>query len=508
MIISIKFGKQVKNFTDKQTVFIGKDNADFIIPELGEDEIIKLVFLPKYKTYAALNLQKSETLSLNNSFFSKTLLNKNSVINSTNLSSGISISVLNVEKSSQKSEDFVQEEEMEIEEQRISIVKDIGYKCIELKSSIKTSKFIVFLLNISMFILGIVSSFGITNFLFGFGIDNSTTGLNLTTNVALLLGVSAILIIICNILTYAVFSLLEFNKKKKLGVSNVTQKFIAGFTGIILFVAYVINLFYYSAIPSFKSASFFISLLFTGGLAAVSVANGYFKFQVSTYSQMLNDCEYRQDFESVINEYRDFIKEKVNSLSQNRINSVKNTLLNNQLKMVVETFIGILTAPFLAYGVSNTLASCFPEAANWVRISGLRFSPIFLVLATFLIIFAFFSFVRAFTIAKQIKGSEIIRYDGFHDYNTHGVTIYGIDSIKSLENEKSIVMFIACFIILIEFTMNVSYFITEIGGDIQGIFLSFVTALVPTALLIAETHMLSATMQKINNYSDLLATLD
>jgi hypothetical protein len=69
-------------------------------------------------------------------------------------------------------------------------------------------------------------------------------------------------------------------------------------------------------------------------------------------------------------------------------------------------------------------------------------------------------------------------------------------------------MFIACFIILIEFTMNVSYFITEIGGDIQGMFLSFVTALVPTALLIAETHMLSATMFKINNYCELLETLD
>ena len=80
--------------------------------------------------------------------------------------------------------------------------------------------------------------------------------------------------------------------------------------------------------------------------------------------------------------------------------------------------------------------------------------------------------------------------------------------MRSLERERNVVMFIACFIILIEFTMNVSYFITEIGGDIQGMFLSFVTALVPTALLIAETHMLSATMYKINNFNELLATLD
>ena len=183
-------------------------------------------------------------------------------------------------------------------------------------------------------------------------------------------------------------------------------------------------------------------------------------------------------------------------------------MVNNQLKMIVETVVGLLTAPFLAYGVSNTLAGCFPEAANWVRISGLRFSPIFLVLATFLIIFAFFSFVRAFTIAKQIKGSEIIKFDGFHDYASHGVTVLGLDSLHGLNKEKNIVLSIACFIILIEFTMNVSYFITEIGGDIQGMFLSFVTALVPTALLIAETQLLSSTMYKINNYNELLSNLD
>ena len=80
--------------------------------------------------------------------------------------------------------------------------------------------------------------------------------------------------------------------------------------------------------------------------------------------------------------------------------------------------------------------------------------------------------------------------------------------MRSLEKERKTVLFIACFIILIEFTMNVSYFVTEIGGDIQGMFLSIVTALVPTALLIAETHMLSETMYKIHNYSELLANLD
>ena len=129
-------------------------------------------------------------------------------------------------------------------------------------------------------------------------------------------------------------------------------------------------------------------------------------------------------------------------------------------------------------------------------------------MATFLIIFAFLSFVRAFIVGKQIKGSEIIKLDGFHDYNSHGVTILGLDSMRNLEKERHMVLFIACFIILIEFTMNVSYFITEMGGDIRGMFLSFVTALVPTAILIAETHLLSETMYKINNYEELIGLRD
>ncbi|MDE6138773.1 MAG: hypothetical protein K2F57_04815, partial [Candidatus Gastranaerophilales bacterium] len=271
---------------------------------------------------------------------------------------------------------------------------------------------------------------------------------------------------------------------------------------------YVMNLFYYKSIPGFVAASLFVSLLFVGGLAVVTVGGGYFKFQSKLYQKQLTTCEFREDFESLMKSYRKLISGYINKLSQNKINTIKSNLVNNQLKMVMEVFIGLITAPFLAYGVSNTLAGCFPEAANWVRISGLRFSPIFLTLSTFLIIFAFFSFVRAFVIGKQIKGSEIIKFDGFHDYVSHGVTVLGLDSMRSLARERRVVMFIACFIILIEFTMNVSYFVTEIGGDIQGMFLSFVTALVPTALLIAETHMLSATMYKINNYNELLENLD
>ena len=179
-----------------------------------------------------------------------------------------------------------------------------------------------------------------------------------------------------------------------------------------------------------------------------------------------------------------------------------------QLKSVGEIVIGVLTAPLLAYGVSNTLAMCFPEAAGWVRISGLRFSPVFLGLATFLIIFAFFAFVSAFLAGKKIQGSQVIKQDGFSDYRQHGVSIFGLEGTRKLESDKRLFLSIACVIIFIEFMMNVSYFMSETGGDFKGVMLAVVAALVPTALLIAETLMLSQTRFDIYACDELVAKLD
>ncbi len=523
MKVVVKYGNLSKEFDNQETITIGNKNCDIIISEFSDDEILKLVYAEKYNNYVLMNVSQSREILCNNKVFSKILVNKNFIISSNKISGNIEVEVEVPVKTSvavggrNSGSDIslsqyvpVQDNDIfgNIEKQRITIIKEIGSKILEYKNNIKSTGITLFVLNAAMVILSIVSAFGITNFLLGFKIDNTSSVLNLTTNFGFLFCVSAILCAVCTILKQGVCSLLEFSVNKKFGETNIAQKFVVGISSFFLFVVYVLNLFYYKAIPGFVAASLFISLLFVGGLAIVTVGGGYFKFQSKLYQKQLTNCEYREDFESVMKNYRKLISVYINKLSQNKINTIKSNLVNNQLKMVMEVFIGLVTSPFLAYGVSNTLASCFPEAANWVRISGLRFSPIFLTLSTFLIIFAFFSFVRAFAIGKQIKGSEIIKFDGFHDYSTHGVNVLGLDSMRNLEREKKVVMFIACFIIMIEFTMNVSYFVTEIGGDIQGMFLSFVTALVPTALLIAETHMLSATMHKINNYNELLAALD
>ncbi len=535
MEIEITYGEVSKRFKDLSTIVIGKNNADFVIPELSDNEVLKLIYTDKYNNYVLINQYRNMNILCNGRNFSKILVTPEFEISINSLKTSITAKITNSEEIPKKNVEIEQHTitknetpihtnttikqehvmqtsnnifDCETEKNRISIIKEIGFKAAEFKQNIKTASNINFILTAAMGILSIISAFAITNYLLGLKIDSSSSTINLTTNFWFLAGAALIILAVCITLKYAVSSLVNFNSAttRAFGTSSVIQKTIIGICLCFLFVIYVLNLSYYKPVSGFSA--FFIALLFVGGLGVVTIGSGYFHGQIKILKRHLDGYEYREDFEAVIKNYRILISTYLNKLSTNKINSIKSNLVNNQLKMVLEGMIGIITAPFLAYGVSNTLASCFPEAANWVRISGLRFSPIFLVLATFLIIFAFFSFVRAFTIGKQIKGSEIIKYDGFHDYNRHGVTILGLDSMRSLEREKKIVMFIACSIIIIEFTMNVSYFITEIGGDIQGMFLSIMTAFVPTALLIAETHMLSATMYKIHNLNELLESLD
>ena len=143
---------------------------------------------------------------------------------------------------------------------------------------------------------------------------------------------------------------------------------------------------------------------------------GYYKNGNNEIRNELDKYEYREDFEKVIKEYQQWIERFVNTMGKAKIRNIQDKQFMLQIKSIGEIILGIITAPFLAYGVSNTLAMCFPEAAGWVRISGLRLSPVFLVLATFLIIFAFFNFVNGFLCSKKIQGSNVIKNDGFSNY--------------------------------------------------------------------------------------------
>jgi len=356
-----------------------------------------------------------------------------------------------------------------------------------------------------MFLSSVVVAFGVSNYLTGLQIEETKNFIHLPTNIKILVVFAVVVYGLCLVLKQGVY-LLFANKVKTSAQALMAQNFMLFSSSIFFIGIYIINLLYYINIsPIF---SILVSFFFVGLAVTLAVSCGYFKSVGHKMSFELDKNEYREDFEIVLNQYRQWIEKYINGLSNTKLNNIKDKLFNLQIKSAGEIILGFVTAPFLAYGVSNTLAMCFPEAAGWIRISGLRFSPVFLVLATFLIIFAFFAFVNAFFAIRKIQGSNVIKQDGFSNYLAHGVDIFGVQGVRRLESEKIRSLVIGCSIIFIEFTMNTSYFFTEIGGDLQGIFLSVVAALVPTALLIAETYMLSQTKFDIYACEELIAKVD
>ncbi len=397
----------------------------------------------------------------------------------------------------------------EIEKTRVSIIKQVGYVINDLKNKISMNSKTTVFLHIAMLLGSIICAFGVSNYLTGLSIVDAKNYLRLPTNIKALVIFSILVFGICLMLKQGVFIYLQNKLNKNTPkTSFIAEKFMLVTSGIFIIAFFVINLIYYTGMNKMPLFAALVSFMFTGVMSVLAAACGYFKSSSTEMTKELNKYEYREDFEAIIKQYQLWIEQYINSLSNTKISYIKDKIFNLQLKSTGETIIGILTAPFLAYGVSNTLAMCFPEAAGWIRISGLRLSPVFLVLATFLIIFAFFSFVNAFLCSKKLQASQVIKNDGFSDYMHHGVTIYGLQGARKLDIEKNRSLIIAICIIFIEFSMNISYFMTEIGGDLQGLFLSFVAALVPTALLIAETYMLSQTKFEIHVMDEINSKLD
>lgn len=401
--------------------------------------------------------------------------------------------------------DKIEKQKVDLESQRSPIIKQVGFAINDIKKRLNLNNNSSIFVHVAMFFSSIVTAFGVSNFITGLKIEETANFINLPTNIKILALFTVLVYGLSLILKQGTF--LYFQNKKYPQSANTTAQTFLTMTSTVFFIGiYLINLIYYMNMsPMF---AILMSLFFVGLTVILSISSGYFKSNGHNLAYELDKYEYREDFESIMNNYRLWIDKYINTISNNKIENMKDRLFNLQLKSSGEIILGILTAPFLAYGVSNTLAMCFPDAAGWIRISGLRFSPIFLTLATFLIIFAFFSFVNGFLSTRKINASQVIKHDGFSDYFSHGVDILGLQAVKKLESERNRCFIIGCSIIFIEFTMNVSYFSTEIGGDLQGILLSFIAALVPTALLIAETYMLSQTKFNIESIDSLLAKID
>ncbi len=396
----------------------------------------------------------------------------------------------------------------EIEKARVSIVKEIGAKINEYKNKISMNSKGGVMLHIALFLASYVCAFGISNYITGLPLEDAGSVIQMPTNLKLIFIYAFIVFGVGMVMKQGVYLFMQNRLGEGTNVSQIAEKFMIVLSSLFYVAIYLINVVYYMGPKSLPFFSVLISLFFVGTAATLALACGYFKSTNVETRKDLDEIEYREDFEHVIREYQQWIERFINTLSKGKVQAVRDKIFNLQIKSLGEIILGIITAPFLAYGVSNTLAMCFPEAAGWIRISGLRFSPIFLVLATFMIIFAFFNFANGFLCGKKIQSSNVIKLDGFSDYLQHGVEIYGIEGVKKIDKDMRRSFIIGMAIIIIEFSMNVSYFMQSIGGDLGGMLLAGVAALVPTALLLAETFMLSQTKFEIYACDGLLSRAD
>ena len=397
----------------------------------------------------------------------------------------------------------------DLEQERIAIAKQIAFAINDIKKRLSLNFKASIVLNTALIISTIIMTFGITNYLLGLPISDTVAFMNMPVNIKMLALFSVLTYAISLSLKQGIFLYLQNRDLPKPPAgAKFAQNFLIILPTFFMLGFYAVNMIYYMNPNGRIVYGILVSLFFVMINITLAFACGYFKYSGHKLSMELYKYEYREDFEIILNKYQSWIEMFINSIGQVKLNYIKDKIFTLQLKGIGETILGILTAPFLAYGVSNTLAMCFPEAAGWIRISGVRFSPVFLVLATMLIIFAFFTITNGFVNIRKVGGSDVIKLDGFRNYLSHGVDIFGLQNAKALEKERVRFFVIGISIIFIEFTMNTSFFMTEIGADLGGIFISLVAATVPTALLIAETYILSRTNYELFVCDSLISKLD
>ena len=506
VIISTKYSE--KQFGDNDVIKIGAtSDCDFVVE--GENFCLYLQYIQADNSYIAINNTNSGILFKGQNF-SKVEINSITRFLFPNSSNYLNIKVLPVDNTvktevskidlssingdSVKSK--LEDAKSKIEEIRVSIVAQISQPVSDLKKKILQNNKGAIFTHFALFWACFVCAFAVTNYITGLSIKESADYIHLPTDLKLLFLYTTLILGVMLLFKQGMYG--WFNSlANKNTMSKIVQKiFIIG-SSLVMAGVYTINLLYYLDYTKNPIFPILMSLFFVAFAFVLASASAYYKSNGYVLAENLNKFEYRSDFEKIIHEYNNWIGLYINNLSDYKLQYIGDRMFKLRIKQFFEIFVGILTAPFLAYGVSNTLANCFSEAAGWVRISQMRFSPIFLVLASFLIIFAFFLFVHAFTVNKKIENSDVIKHDGFSNYLLHCTGIWGLEGVSRATREKNFALYSALIIILIEFTMNVSYFSTEIGQDFYGLLLSIVAALVPTALLIAETFLLSGTQFEI-----------
>ena len=102
---------------------------------------------------------------------------------------------------------------------------------------------------------------------------------------------------ICLLLKQGIYLYLQSNVQKDMSKSaKLGQGFMLIFSLIFVLGIYVVNLVYYMNLNDFMTFAIFISFFFSGIMAVLAIACGYFKCNTSEWTILLDKYEYREDF--------------------------------------------------------------------------------------------------------------------------------------------------------------------------------------------------------------------
>ena len=394
----------------------------------------------------------------------------------------------------------------DIERRRALIIKEIAYKSNYLRAKLSQNEKVLACLNFFIVFVPFAIAFILKDVIKLDALNN----VQLQNKILFLIAVAFIIVTL--LLKQGQFLVLQSKGKNRMSQSAILIQRLSMlsscgiFACVLIFAVSELTVHRYNLpllIPQMLILCTFLCIF-------LGVFAGFSKNIISESGEELDSYESREDFQAIVKDYQQWITLFVNNISKKRLKDIKEKIFNLQLKSYGEYFLGVITAPFLAYAVSQTLGEIFPEAAGFIRLAGgaLKLSPIFLSLASFMIVFAFHSFATSFAYSKRVNASNIIKQDGFSDYNVHGVTLHGVESSKNLKKESKKWLLIAICVVIIEYTMNVSYFTGVMGGDILNLVICALGAALPTAILIMETTMLGNTKFEIIIREELLDKVD
>lgn len=400
----------------------------------------------------------------------------------------------------------------DIEARRVAILKEISFALDDAKKKITANGMAEKFLFLALIICPIIMASALSDTLATLIPPAAKSVFPL--HMRLLAGYALLLFVNGLVLKQGIFLLLQDKVKDKnvQKTGAVAKNFMLMLsTAIFVTIGIVVLNFYLDPNTPLEQGPTIVSMVALFALILCSICGGYFRSTMNEAVIQYDKYENREDFKKVLQDYQQWIGMYINNISSVKLKNLRDKQFMLKLKAAGEVGLGILTSPFLAYAVSNTLGLCIPDAAGWIKLGegGLRITPVFLFLATCMIIFAFFTLTAAFVDSKRVAGAEVMKKDGFGNYMNHGVDMFGSEAIKKLRADGFRSLMIALSVIAIEFTMNASYFMQEIGGaEWSGIMMSLIAALVPTALLVAETFMLAHTQYEIHICDEIFSRLD